>query len=93
MRKLLLVSLQLTLLIAGTIPAVARGADGADEREPLDSWERLDKVQAQSHALQRRLFAARLQHDDDEIRRVTKEIKELQSQEVELLRATGQLPR
>lgn len=90
--KRLLVSLQLTLaLIAGSIPAVARGADSPEW--PSDQSERLNKVQTQSHALQQKLFAARLQQDDDEVRRLTKELKELQGQEAELLRAGRQLPR
>jgi hypothetical protein len=93
MLRRLLVSLHLTLaLIIGTLPAVAQGTDDGSDF-PSDQAERLDKVQSQSHALHRQLFAARLRLDEDEVRRLTKELKELQSEEVELLRASGQLPR
>jgi uncharacterized membrane protein (DUF106 family) len=92
MTKRLLVALQMTLaVVAGSIPTVARAADSVDGSS--GQAEPLDKIQAQSHEMQQKLFAARLQHDDDEVRRLTKELKELQSQEVELLRASGQLPR
>lgn len=88
----LFVSLSLALALAvGTVPSVAHGADSLEW--PSEQSERLATVQAQSHALQQKLFAARLQQDDEAVRRLTSEIKELHKQEVELLRASGQLPR
>jgi hypothetical protein len=58
-----------------------------------DPDDRLSQVESQVVDKMRELSAARLRNDDDAVQRLTKEFKELEDEQVKLLRATGKLPR
>jgi hypothetical protein len=71
-------------------PSTATGTD--IPYWPSDQAKRLKEVQNHSLDLQRKLFVARMQQHHEEVETLSKQMKTLQDEEVQLLRATGQLP-
>lgn len=81
------------LLAFGSVFFLAPAAHGADIPEwPHDREERLSVVESQLLDVQRELFAARMANDEAKREKLEKRKKELEREEVKLLRASGQFP-
>jgi len=88
MRRTLFVAVVVAGLGGG--PAVGFAADGP--AWPSDQEARLHDVENRVLDVQRQLSVARHTQNAPEVERLSKEFKELRSEQAKLLRATGKLP-
>jgi uncharacterized membrane protein (DUF106 family) len=88
MRKTLVVAVVAAVLGGGA--AVGFAADGT--AWPSDQEARLHDVENRVLDVQRQLSVARHTQNAPEVERLSKEFKELRSEQAKLLRATGKLP-
>ena len=88
MRRTLFVAVVVAGLGGG--PAVGFAADGT--AWPSDQEARLHDVENRVLDVQRQLSVARHTQNAPEVERLSKEFKELRSEQAKLLRATGKLP-
>jgi len=88
MRKTILVAVVATVLGGG--PAAGFAADGP--AWPSEQEARLHDVENRVLDVQRQLSVARHTQNAPEVERLSKEFKDLRSEQAKLLRATGKLP-
>jgi uncharacterized membrane protein (DUF106 family) len=77
------------MFLAGIGVGPARAADIPSLRTEQEA--RLDEIQPQIFRAQREMFRARMANDKEAIKRTAKQFNALQGEQLELLRATGQL--
>lgn len=81
------------MLLFGTCFLFVPAVYGGDIPEwPHEREERLEVVESQLLDVQRELFAAKMTNDEAKREKLEKRKKELEEEEVKLLRATGQFP-
>jgi len=88
MRKTMLVVVAAAVLCGGA----AAGFAAEGEAWPSDQEARLHDVETRVLDVQRQLSVARHTQNAPEVERLSKEFKELRSEQAKLLRATGKLP-
>jgi predicted TIM-barrel fold metal-dependent hydrolase len=81
------------LLAFGACPFLVSAGYGSDVPEwPQEREDRLSVVESQILDVQRELFRARVTNDETKKTELEKRMKELEKEQVKLLRASGQFP-
>ena len=82
------------LFVLAASPCFLSAASASEIPEwPREREERLSAVESKILDVQRELFTARVRNDEAKQTELKKQMKELEREQVRLLRATGQFPR